>query len=593
MKDDTDGSLQLAMFGSFRALFEKSASQSLDLSELAARVTKVGRVLIQGPAGIGKSHLVQTLSALLQDAGQESVLVALPRADELISSSDEPDEMLAARFLALFGNRLGHPTTFLLDDLDRLAPRTAEQVLRIVEELTSIHPEWSIVVADGMIRRSIREHRWLLVGWVDSSDGVATSWANLPFYLRIKGGGFAEPDDAIEAVFRAAGATESEISKLALLVFESRSVTESDTIKARNLDGELLRALTDFKVVDPVETGGLIFRHALFADYLVGRHLSARPDLWTKDGFRAATHDGSRLESLNLALGQLPADRVDEFVRHVDDWNYRASSALIAFDLENAQAISPQLRLAILTLLGIRRFSRLESVAGAVEDALSFHGGAYARRLLQAPSLHDVAAIAATEDILALGWPEFIACVNVPRDSAPEMAAYVLGFDSQDEILAWARSNMLACGPVVDALLPLLAPLIQEPDESVAWRAVHALASARDAATADLLLAVVSGTHPRWVMYGAIQSLLIVLDALAPEEMERRAELFIAAIGDLAIEPHFRRAVRRGLSLRGPSRKWCEIALRVIVETMERSQDLAEHDEWLRASASIRLRGHL
>lgn len=593
MTDTITESLRLASFSDFRSLFEGNATEYLDLLSLAAKVAKVGRVLIQGPGGIGKSRLVSDLSSMLQSSGQETVSVTLPRATDLIGSAEENDEILAARFLTLFGGHLGHSTTFFLDDLDRLTPHAAGQVLRVVEELTSIHPEWSIVVADGMVRRSIREHRWLIAGWIGASDNKAASWTDLPFYREISGSQFAEPDDAIESVFHAAGAGESAIIDLARIVFESRKHRDSDEIEANAIDQEVLRALTTFGVMASVATGSVTFRHTLFADYLVGRLLSAGPELWTKDGFRTATHDGSRLESLNLALGQLATDNVDEFVRRVDDWNYRASSALVAFDLENAQAISPRLRLAILTLLGIRRFSRLESVASAVNDALALHGGRYAGLLLDADSLDEVAALARAETTLAGGWPEFIQALDVPRDDAEALDKYVSGLDSQDEILAWARSNMLACGLAVDGLRPLLAALIDGVDESVAWRAVHALASARDVATADLLVEVLSGSYPRWVRYGAIQSFLIVLDALAPREMEQRGQSFIEAIATLAINPHFRRAVRRGLSLRAPSPEWSEIALRVIVEAMERSQSLGERDEWLRASASIRIKGYL
>ncbi|GAA4712947.1 hypothetical protein [Nocardioides conyzicola] len=570
---------------------------ALPFDALADLATSRGRVLLQAPAGSGKTSLLLALVKAENDAWQGHYL-DLGRLDagerEWFRTADTAEEWLWSR---LSKNRT-RPAFVCVDSLDEIPIEQGQNVLDAIDSLTSSRPDWSVIVADRPGRRRIRPTRWALVtlpalevSEVEKATGVrdAPHWLQLPYFVnRWRYGGGTNPAQVI-AVSAQSAMTPDEMDRVGLGALRTWQLSDNSDWIRKGLSPDLIDRMMKSGLMSTTQEGQP-FLHVLVHGYFAARAVSTDRELWTKPTFEALTFKGATFDALGMLLTMIQDEDVDRLVRQVDDWNFYAAAFLLAEDHDSGERTSEWLSSALLLLLGVRRLSPVPSTRLQVEDSLRLHAGPLAAEVLQAGNEADLVGLARQCAINNVWWDRWLSIYERMGDDVVDYELDALS--DQDSVLAWTAANVLLRQSLDDAARRRIADLMDRgADAASRWRAVHVLGGGADVATASMLLERFHKDQSIWVQTGALRSLILVASRL-PESTER-TEIF-AELADksreLLANPKFLREVERSTQVSPVPDDW-PVAVGVLIEELwAHSATIEEQDRWRRLSAGLRTR---
>jgi hypothetical protein len=595
--EEGSGGRAALLHADFESLLDGSSGRTLPFNALADLAASRGRVLLQAPAGAGKTSLLLALVEA-ESATPQGVYLDLGRLDtnehDWFRRADTAEEWLWSRLSA----STTRPVLLCLDSLDELPIDQGQNVLDAIDSLASSRPEWSVIVADRLGRRRIRPSRWALVTLptlrisdVEKATGVsdAPHWLKLPYFVdRWRYGGGATPAQVIATVVENAMASDEadQVSFGALKAWQLND--NSDWIRDA-LAPDLIRRMMNSGLMSKTKEGHP-FLHVLVHSYFAARAASADRELWTKPTFEALTFKGATFDALGMLLTMIQDNDVDWLVRRVDDWNFYAAAFLLAEDFDAGGRTSDSLSSALLLLLGARRLSPVPSTRVQVEDSLRLHASDFAAEVLQADSEAELVSLARRRRISNAWWDRWL---NIyVRMGEDVIDSELDALSDHDSVIAWTAANVLLRQRLDETAQQRVADLMDgATDATSRWRAVHVLGGGKDIANASMLLDRFHNDASIWVRTGALRSLILVASRL-PDTTER-AKIFGAlaeANRELLANPKFLREVERSTQLSPAPDDW-PLAVGVLLEQLwAHSETVEEQDRWRRLSTGLRTR---
>jgi hypothetical protein len=337
-----------------------------------------------------------------------------------------------------------------------------------------------------------------------------------------------------------------------------------------------------------IGTSCVRLEHMLTQSYLVSRILSRDEESWTKRNFEGITTQGSNFESLGLVLEQVTDGQADRFVRAVDNWNYWAAAYLLGEDRHLGERVSPSLRMALLLLLGLRRFSSSLSTSIQASDALRLHGGQFAEAVLEAEGHTALVAIARASQGDETWWGEWLGLYEC--DALRKVDRHVIQcLASEDGLIGWTAANVLSQLPLSRRHMELIGRALDDSDPVVRWRAIHAMGGAGDITSALRSYKVFNEDSSRWVRYGALRTFVQVVARLEDRSERRRQLANLASLGDqLTEDTRWAREIERAANVSDPPSGWVEDYGQVLERMWSLATSVEEQDRWRSVSASLR-----
>jgi hypothetical protein len=594
----------------FEHLLNADGSE-LPIDQLASMAFDYGRVLLQARGGAGKTT---TLRALASKATAEGLRVAwldvLAWAEQSHIGDQvgtRPEWLLAAAEPSLATKDLadGKPWLLLIDGLNEIAGNYAGPLLTAVDRLASTCPSLGVVVSDRLHRRTLSPRAWALTTLtpvpesqiLDLLPGVnaPAELASLtnPYYLQLALDGRlgSRSGQHYDFLVTHGGVVESELPDLAEAAYQQYAAhgdrrVDLDKLSRRAGSG-LVSRLTEAGIIVPEPTAR--FFHHLVHDFLAATYVATRPDLWNSSGFDVLTFKTTSMDALAMVLEQTP-DNADLLVRRVYDWNLYAAAYLLAEDRQGGCEVSAEMELAVLTMLGERRFDRFSATAQQASDALRLVDSEVASHILNASSREAILEVVRDRSGQGstAGW--FADWLALYGRSDSDLATFhdLEVLKEADSLLGWTTSNVLRRSVIEDPVARALQDLATTAETGVVrWRSVHALGAMPSRATFDVLLAALDDDDAIWVRYGAIRSLIEI--ALADPELRREVfESLSTRVHLLRREPQLLREIERVLVLDDAPASWPEDTAALIVELWAKSDSVEEQDRWRHLGDTLR-----
>lgn len=584
----------------FEAVLEERGT-SVTLAEFWDEASRRGRVLLQAPAGAGKTT---TLLRLREVARERGVVVSLVSAVSWVAHAEALLGRLDSGALeeALEADDNVHAVAdggaalLLVDGLNEVDSRYADTLLTVVEQLVTRRPQLSVVVADRVNRRRL-PMVWQLatvtpvpMSQVTQILGSHVDQPGLfarPHYLEMARSGRAPNATHLEAL-ASLGLGRRDVSALSRVVsryYHSRSdrLMETDDL-VESVGTEVVARLSDANLLVVLGKFSTLSHH-LFADYLASIDLARRPQEWSRDEFDALTFHAASFDALGLLLDEVPEDAVGGLLRRVYDWNFYGAAYLLAHDDVTGPRIPDDLRTALLGLFAERRFDRILATAQQVTDALRLQRSTVARELLGADTLGrviEVATSVSSSSSWFLNWSRLFQTAP-PRTATLDDAAIVA---STDSILGWTAANVLKRLVLPSQVSAELRSSVAHEDPTVRWRAVHVLGAADDDESPEVLLDAASSDVDLWVQYGAVRS-LIEIAAAVPQQRVPIFERLAKMAERIVSVPRLASEVERCLFVREPPRDWAEAAGVLVEQLWAIAPTVADQDRWRDVSTTL------
>lgn len=601
----------LLLSPSFEAVLAGTGS-TVDPSGSVRAALEAGRLLLQARGGAGKTVTLRRVADAADALGIRVVRVwAVDWTNEASRRGAPLEQATLLGALAavsdpsmsptVFGDE--HETLLLIDGLNEVRGPFVPEILSAVDLLASRYPHLGVVIADRLARRAVDTSSWQLATLTPVPDaqireilgsaydeGKASLFGN-PFFLER-----ARLDPMTAATHRDFFTAQLGLDDGTLRVLASAVNTAYREHKDRLIDvGELDRAVGPEAVRRLIEAGVLEpsgersrFAHHLISDFLAALDLARDSQRWRRDEFDALTFTASSFDALALLLDETEAANADLLIRRVYDWNLYAAAYMIAEDETRMRRVSSEMRVALLAMLGERRFDRLQATAQQVADALRLQRTTLADSLMRAESLNDAVRLVARIQSRVTWFNEWQALFARVDDEAGNEDVRLLLVD--DGVLGWTAANVLKRIRLGDsAVAGVVALLGAHDDATVRWRCAHVLGSVPTAAVADALLDRLRTDADLWVQYGALRS-LIELAARAAQDLRERVFVELAETADeITNTPQLQREVERALHVTDAPPDWAEDAGLLVEQLWARGRSVAEQDRWRELSASLRI----
>lgn len=597
----------------YGAVLQSSGSINYTEDALWADAPKVGRLLILGDGGSGKTSILGRLWRRARDVGGFASFIDLRRWNAAVEEEwgkIEEDSWGAELLLSQLGKpktseqeiELANPNVpilLLIDGINEVSNERAERLIQTADYLARRHPRLGVIVADRLVRRESVSARWKLVRVEAARDGEKREEPLLQnaFFLNLsimKGLGAKTAGDAFHDYLAThVGLTEAQLTataEAAACAYRDEAARAFDLESfAENAGQEAFQKLVD--------SGQLVcrppvayFAHQLIHDTLAADWVAGNEERWSAEWFDALTFKASSFDALALALERLDeAAFVDAFLRRVYDWNYYGA----AFALARAQElgdvnVSGTMRLALLAMLAERQWDPMVATVDRVQDALRLIGGEVASRMLEAKDFDEVRNFVAEQadvDTAFEVWRElFLRSPDEPAESN-----LIEALRDQDSLTGWTAANVLRRSlPTGDALKNVIGLARDEGDDVVRWRAVHVLGAWPDSESAEAVQYCLLEDTDRWVRYGATRSLV----DLAAKSEPLRAEIVPWLTGHLSELPQptdqLITELERSLLRQPMPAGWIDSVADLVNELFARSRDDRERDRWRQLSSRLR-----
>lgn len=585
-----------------RGLFETAPSVLLD------RAFKRGRVLLQAAGGTGKTSI---LSRLRRESAQlriAALYIDLRRwRPNMFSEWDDLRDSEALRMQLLLDN-LGSPhgvddvlldqigpsrrVLLLVDGLNEVPSGVGDSIIAAIDAFARRHPRAGAIATDRLVRRPINESRWALAT-IAPLDGAA-GLDGMAFFRNLR---FAEGESSMSSsdfhhryLVEHAGLDDAQISSLGSAAFDLYVGCRSRTF---GLD--LLEAKVPEQLVNRLTSAGIVtvdgeiasFRHHLIHDYLASVRMAHDPGTWGPSGFDAVTLTASSFDPLAMVLEQLPdPEQADLLIRRIYDWNfYGAAYALATCRSRQSTSVTQGMEIALLAMLAERRWDPFLATEQQVADALSLFPSGLADAFLGAP---DLTAIFEIVNSLIPDRSELHrwASVFTHPVGAPLSEEDVRSLEDDDSLIGWTIANVLKRSSLSADQVAFLARIVKTgPDQTVRWRAAHALGAHPTGESIEGLLAALKDPY-HWVVYGSVRSLI----EIAADSAEYRDDVIRRLRADIANrqpDSSVARQLSRALVLATPPTGWSEVVGPIIEDLWAAADTEERQDHWRQVAYTL------
>jgi HEAT repeat protein len=379
---------------------------------------------------------------------------------------------------------------------------------------------------------------------------------------------------------------------------EIRSLAEAalelyQTFQARSFSLEALQMLVgkglSTKAIDSgviVEAGSLrAFRHHLIHDFLASAALASRPDRWSQTYFDAVTLRASSFDALTMALEQLTnPGEADRLLRSIYDWNpYAAAYALSDQIGRSPASVSSEMKVALLAMLGEKRFDLIKATSLQASDALALFSGSdlqIASRLSAANELDEVFEIVreavAADPTLKL-WGRFF----LASGSSDLTDSIIDSLKSLDSLTGWTAANALKRVTLSKVQQAQIREELKDDNSVVRWRAAHSLGAHPTTENVRALENRLDDAH-YWVRYGVVRSLI----EAAARDVAVRSEVFaklaqtIEDTDEAGVAGELVKQLRRDIVLREIPSGWLNAVTPIVEAQFARAMTRTEQDLW-------------
>lgn len=592
------GEWSISLYRDFDDLLSNTSGVAIDSARFVELAFERGRVLLQAPAGAGKSFFMRSLADTAGSADQEVRVIALSHLDTsgaLWQSQERLEEWLLAELSGAHYIKL----LLCLDGLETVPPESGQRLLRAVEEVTRIAPSCAVLVADRLARRVIRTNRWILASIMPATESLTARAQSRssevvapeakPSQIPVLELGDTLKEQLIDTL-----AGSSDIDALADAILEHWQREGSSYL----IERQWLESKISTKNVELLEANDLLwtsgsdhvhFVHMLFRAYLAAWALAKRPSYWNSHWFSVVTSRGSNLEALGFLLPLVAADQVDTLVRKVDEWNFYAAMYVLSVDARWGRRANPALQAALLLLMGRRRFSGVPSTRIQAEDALRLHGGTIVEHLLSAESLQSVVEIARDQKFADDWWLTWQHLFVRPPGTAAH-ASDIEALASDDSVLGWTAANVLLTLDIAPSQQAELASLARtSANDNVRWRAVHVMGSLGTTEAWNVCFELLTADPSPWVRNGALRSLILVTSRLGNEEDRAQAFFRLGTLSaNILGNPKWSREVERAVQIEPRPAGWSDSVAILLEDLWADADSVEDQDRWRTLSASLR-----
>jgi hypothetical protein len=599
----------------YEHLFADIYEDETDEEAILDEALRVGRVLLHGEGGTGKSTIVRRLFRRALDHDVLPVLVDMRRWDATATAAWEESRGNDSLRIDLL-LRVGEPSTnaaqlmrsdpdrrpvLMVDGLNEAPAPIPDAVLSTLDAFARRNPHAGVLITDRLVRRRLPSESWSVASIVRAQlpGGEAqppgdSSLTRVAFFLDLilhEGSESTSGSRAFrEYLDRHAGLRGKELLRVAHAAYEAYRSAGARTFPLRDFRATAGGAST----VRLLEAGTLVrsdgiayFRHHLFHDFLAGLWLAGSRRRWRSSIFDSLTFGASSFDVLSLALEEIERpDDADALLRSVYDWNYYGS----AYALSKGRALgtiaaTDSMEVALLAMLAERRWDPLLATAQRVEDALRLFPGSLAGQFLSARDLDEVIEIVEGAS-LAAPFEQWRALFTTPPGAAIA-DELVEELTSSESLMGWTTANVLKRVQLTTHQRGYVRELLLQTDsEIVRWRAAHVLGSVPERDTAKALFEAL-GDRDQWVRYGAVRSLVEVAvrdDHLRGEVLSRLRDEITELVKDPKVIGEFERAIL----LRDPPHDWIVAVAPIIEELWGGAETLDEQDHWRQVALRVR-----
>ncbi|HVQ59581.1 MAG TPA: HEAT repeat domain-containing protein [Solirubrobacterales bacterium] len=597
----------------YGAILQAGGSVGYSEDDLWADTPRVGRVLLLGDGGSGKTSILGRLWNRAKENGGFACWIDLRRWNATVAEEWEAieEDSWSAELLL---RQLGTPATFeqelelaapkvpmllLIDGINEVPNELAERLIQTADYLARRHPQLGVIVADRLVRRESVTARWKLVRVVAARAGqkrpepLLQNAFFLNLSIREEIDGTAAGDALHDYFVTHVGLGDEQLA----ITAEAAAYAYRDGA-ARAFELESFAGRVGEEVLAKLEQAGQLIRrppicyfaHQLVHDTLAADWLAGDKARWGAEWFDALTFKASSFDALALALERLDEPAlVDTFLRRVYDWNYYGA----AFALARAQEfgdvrVSDTMRLALLAMLAERQWDPMVATVDRVQDALRLIGDDVAQAMLDAESFQEVRNFVAGQsdgDAAFDAWRDLF--LRDPEDAADRELIEALR--DEDSLTGWTAANVMRrCPPTEDALRDVIGLARYEHDDVVRWRAVHVLGAWPTSDSAKTIQHCLLDDTDRWVRYGATRSLI----DLAAESEPLREEILPWLTGHLSDLPQptdqIITELERSLVRNPMPDGWIDSVTDLVSELFAQSSDDRERDRWRHLASRLR-----
>jgi HEAT repeats len=580
----------------YESLLSHSAGNVVGVEGLISMASKTGRVILHGGGGTGKTSILHQVIDRAVEAEAPAVIIRLNkwlpsldttwrrlgdsesgRIDLLLSQLGEPATTLEA--LSVAGET--GPVLVLVDGLNECERGIGNDFLSSLSWFAGQVSQAGVIVTDRLSRRPV-SNRWGLtaIGPLYGEKGLR----GIAFFRdRLTEDG-AEGASVTQVQRRFlkyhANLDDAEIKRAASAALNAYLHDQS-----RNFSIAEFESMAGDGVIEKLHSSDVLaiegnhgrFQHHLYHDYLASVELASRGEsAWTWEIFDAITFKGSSFDALAMALEQLPDEATgDELLRRIYDWNFYGTA--YALSNANAASVRPDTEAVVTLVLGERRWDPFRSTVTQVTDALRLFETDLSRDVLSKQSSDEVRELA--QNWVASEGPlgTWLQVFTVPTDaSLTDTTVHQL--EDDDSFLGWTLANTLKRVTLSSGQEEWLRDRLHNGDETVRWRAAHALGGHGSNETASALRAALSDTH-YWVQYGALRS-LIETAAEHGTLGDHIVTGLVQSLDVLVATPGLLAALERFLMLTAPPPNWATTVAPVIESLWLRASTEAELDRW-------------
>lgn len=579
----------------FESLLAQRDAQTISASEIIELALDRGRVLVQGPAGAGKSLLASRIAS-----NDEPTMVAIDGSSfgETVSSA------IGATFWlieAVVGTEPGFVA--LLDGLEAVSDEQFEWLVAAIDDYARDEPRAGFVVFDRVQRRPISLRRWALVSLtgLDAPEFTdsTSEWQKFAIYQQMREGdsGSSSPVElfrnAFESALRGTGVGLPDLAATQLSARLETTSSAQETMALPRLDQAVIESLTTAGLAASEELSGVpSWSHRLVALFLEANELARRPEIWGPDTFRQLTDDGTQFDVLAFALELIADEALGGFVRAVDDWSYVAGGRLLAHDSRTAQRVPSDLQLALLLLMGRRLFSEIPATRIQAGDILLEHRSATAKEILDSKDEQQLVELAHNGPETPTDWWSKWHHLFAAPSSLGQERKRIEALKSKDGVLAWTAANSLCLVPLRPKSRSEIYRLSgRSESEMTRWRAVHAIGGTARPEVVAFALEVFDNDPSRWVKYGSLRSAILVTAHLRSAAKRRDAiEQLVQRSLTILSTPRLLDVTESSLLVEDSPEGWLNDAGPLIESLWANSTSVAEQDRWRDLSRTLRSR---
>lgn len=587
------------------------------------RALKVGRCIVTGRGGGGKTQMLHRLMRTASQDGIVTILVDLKNWTKpdyglwkecIASDISAGTSLLLERFSQPTIDAIGldylPPSTkklLIVDGLNEIMAPVGQEILLALNEIAGSQIGLSVLIADRLTRRDLPSpSRWALATVLPlSKDVIVQHCGNdalklpgadslkTPYFLdsAIRKGRISESASEAHRRFLRdhAGLQDSELDRVAAAAYRLYQEAGTRTFPAKSLadsvgDELAKRLLESGVVVSAEQSGEAQFAHHLLHDYLAARHVArmAQKD-WTRPVLQTISFDGASFDTISMALSQLTEVDADAFLRSLYDWNPYAAAYALTDTREMVQGPSVEMQQVIFAMLAEKRFDIVDPTRQRATDALA---------IIRAPAAEEIKASTAMPQLLATvermksdkAWFKEWAALFVSPPDSPMEDSTIKRIREPDSIYGWTVANVARRVRLSEQQLHDLRAWLADESPVIRWRIAHVLGAHPSDANARALEELLRGDDDVDVKYGAIRSLVEVAAKTEDEQVRQAVRAFLVGIAPVLVpQKKVKDELRRALLLvKGCApRSWWSLIAAVAKSAYMAEDDPTEREAWI------------